>query len=113
MTAEVAAGIGKIGRTVVPLVSAKRRKNGRPLAVVERQIAVSELAEAAAKGELKEAFGTGTAAVVTPVESLSSKAGTWTLGEPGFGPLSQWLFDEITAIQYGEKPDRFNWLESI
>lgn len=80
--------------------------------VIERQITIAEIKAAAAKGEMQEAFGTGTAAVITPVESFSAEDGTWELGR-GFGPVSKALFDEITAIQYGEKPDRYNWLEDI
>lgn len=80
--------------------------------VEERQVSLKELREAHARGELHEAFGTGTAAVVTPVESLAGATEEWTL-QPGFGPVAQMLFDEITAIQYGDVPDRHGWLSLI
>ncbi len=83
------------------------------LPVVERNILWSEVEAAHAKGELLEAFGTGTAAVISPVGEFSTKSKKLTIGEGRVGELTQRLFDEITGIQYGEKPDTFGWIEEI
>ena len=68
---------------------------------------------AAEKGELLEAFGTGTAAVVSPIGELASPAKKLQLSSGKVGELTQRLYDEITAIQYGEKPDTFGWTEVL
>lgn len=82
------------------------------LTVEERSVSLAELRTAWKKGDLKEVFGTGTAAVITPVEALASADETWELPK-GFGPTARLLFDEITAIQYGRKPDKFGWLQKM
>jgi branched-chain amino acid aminotransferase len=80
---------------------------------VERNLTWAEVEAAHAKGELLEAFGTGTAAVVSPIGEFSTKAKKLTIGEGRVGELTQKLFDEITGIQYGEKPDPFGWIEEL
>lgn len=77
--------------------------------VEQRAISLKELHTYYSNGELKEIFGTGTAAVITPVDTLAFEDEEWTISE-GFGPTAEWLFNEISDIQYGEKEDRFNWL---
>ena len=80
--------------------------------IEERAISLEELKEAYKAGELKEIFGTGTAAVITPVDTLAFADEEWTI-ESGFGEVAKWLFEEISDIQYGDKEDRFGWLKSI
>lgn len=82
------------------------------IAVEERPVSLAEIGQAWRNKELQEIFGTGTAAVVTPVEALASEHEIWEIS-PGFGPIAKMLFDKITAIQYGEQPDTFNWLTPI
>lgn len=114
----------KVGNTVItPALNGSILEGGtractiqllreKGIAVEERQVSLAELRTAWKNGELKEAFGTGTAAVITPVEAFATEGETWEL-EKGFGPTAQMLFDEISAIQYGEKPDRHGWLKKI
>ncbi|MCM2324096.1 MAG: branched-chain amino acid aminotransferase [Oligoflexia bacterium] len=80
--------------------------------VEERPISLAEIRAAWKSGELEETFGTGTAAVVTPVSVLAGENEIWEM-KKGFGPTARMLFDEITSIQYGETPDRFHWLQKI
>jgi branched-chain amino acid aminotransferase len=80
--------------------------------VVERPITMSELVAAHKKGEFKEMFGTGTAAVITPVGELKYKDMTMML-EANENSLSTKLYKEFTDIQYGTKPDRYNWLTFV
>lgn len=82
------------------------------LRVEERALSLDEIRAAWSNGELEEVFGTGTAAVVTPVECLATEQETWELPK-GFGPTAKSLFDRITAIQSGESPDPHGWMVSI
>lgn len=93
--------------SVIQLLKAKKMK------ISEKRITIDEVIAAAEKGELKEVFGTGTAAVITPVGSLTYKDKTYTIGDFKVGPLTQQLYDELTAIQYGEKADPFGWIEKV
>jgi branched-chain amino acid aminotransferase len=77
--------------------------------VEERKISVDELVAAAKDGSLEEVFGTGTAAVVSPVGKLRYKDDVMTIGGGEIGELTQKLYDEITGIQWGKRPDPFNW----
>jgi branched-chain amino acid aminotransferase len=68
---------------------------------------------AASSGRLKEAFGTGTAAVISPVGQITYKDEDYQVADGRMGELSQKLYDEIMAIQYAEKPDPYGWVERI
>ena len=80
------------------------------LRAVERPVSVEELVAAHARGSLKEVFGTGTAAVISPVGELGHHDQKMVIGDGQTGPLAHRLYDELTAMQYGQKPDRFGWL---
>jgi len=81
--------------------------------VVERPLALAEVLAAIKDGTLKEAFGTGTAAVISPVGALV--CGEDELVVNGFetGEISRWLYDELTGIQWGKIADKFNWTKEI
>lgn len=81
--------------------------------VVEKQISIDEVMQAGSDGNLKEMFGTGTAAVISPVGSIHYKENDVIINNGDVGELSQNLFDEITAIQYGIKSDLNNWIDTI
>ncbi len=81
--------------------------------VEERLISIDEVMEKAQSGNLKECFGSGTAAVISPVGSLYYKGKSYEVNGGKTGPLAQRLFDEITGIQYGTKEDKFGWIEFI
>ncbi|MFH1138151.1 MAG: branched-chain amino acid aminotransferase [Pseudomonadota bacterium] len=78
--------------------------------VSERPIAIEEIMTKAKDGRLREAFGSGTAAVISPVSQIVYKGESVTVGNGGTGPFAQMLFDEITAIQYGDKEDSHGWV---
>ena len=77
--------------------------------VEERRISVDELVAAAKNGTLEEVFGTGTAAVVSPVGKLRYMDDVMQIGEGNSGELTQKLYDEITGIQWGRRDDPFGW----
>jgi branched-chain amino acid aminotransferase len=83
------------------------------LKVSERRISIQEIYEANEKGLLKEAFGTGTAAVISPIGELCWNDKKITLSGGKIGELSQKLYDNLTAIQYCKKPDPFNWIQKV
>ncbi|MBC8535297.1 branched-chain amino acid aminotransferase [Feifania hominis] len=77
--------------------------------VVERPLAVDELTEAYRDGRLREAFGTGTAAVISPIGKLKIDDLVMELGGGKIGEISQKLYDNLTGIQWGELADPFGW----
>jgi branched-chain amino acid aminotransferase len=81
--------------------------------VRERRISIDEVFEATKNGRLQEVFGTGTAAVISPVGLIGHEGKTITINEGKTGPFSQKLYDEITGIQYSERPDVFGWCYAL
>jgi branched-chain amino acid aminotransferase len=81
--------------------------------VTERAIAIDEVMNRAKDGSLQEVFGTGTAAVVSPVGWISHDDAVATVNEGRIGTFAQRLYDEITGIQYGERPDPFGWRHDL
>ena len=81
--------------------------------VVERQITIDELIEAAKDGSLKEAWGIGTAAVISPIGALAYKDVEYTISEGKIGAVSQELYDTMTGIQWGRIADPFGWVTSL
>lgn len=77
--------------------------------VEERKISVDEVLEAQASGALEEIFGTGTAAVISPVGKLRYKNDVMTIKDGGTGELSHKLYDTVTGIQSGRIEDKFGW----
>jgi branched-chain amino acid aminotransferase len=87
------------------------RHEGAP--VVERRITIGEILDHLAKGQLIEAFGTGTAAVISPIGELYFKGRSHVIHENRPGPLSQRLYDQISGLQRGLLPDTFGWMKRL
>jgi branched-chain amino acid aminotransferase len=81
--------------------------------VEERQIDIAEDFKAHDAGKLQEAFGSGTAAVVSPVGELFWEGRTIIINERKIGELSQKIYDELVGVQYGRKEDKFNWTVEV
>ena len=81
--------------------------------VEERKLPFAELEAAHAKGQLKELFGTGTAAVVAPVGELATAKGVIKVPDLGADSYGTRLREAILAIQRGDAPDEFGWLEKV
>lgn len=79
----------------------------------ERRISIQEVYEAHEKGLLKEVFGTGTAAVISPVGELNWNGKAIQIGDGKTGPIAQRLYDTMTGIQYGKLPDTMNWIVHV
>jgi branched-chain amino acid aminotransferase len=83
------------------------------IAAEERPVDVGELLAGVRSGRVSEAFGTGTAAVVSPVGVLGYRDEVVTVASGGVGPVTRRLYDTLTGIQYGRIPDRFGWLRRV
>ena len=83
------------------------------LPVKERPVCIDELIEAYDNGKLKEVFGTGTAAVVSPVGELTRDDKKMVINNGEIGELSQKLYDEITGIQRLVREDKFGWITKV
>jgi len=83
------------------------------MAVTERQISIEEVFEAHKTGALQEVFGTGTAAVISPVGELKYDDRVITVGDGKVGAVSQKLYDALTDIQYRRVDDPFGWVEEV
>ena len=81
--------------------------------VSERKISIEEIAEAYDNGKLDEVFGTGTAAVISPVGHLKWGDKVMEINNNKIGPVSQMLYDTMTGIQWGKIPDEFGWIVKI
>ena len=81
--------------------------------VTERKISIQEVIEAAKNGTLNEAFGTGTAAVISPIGELYFEGESIVVNNGEIGPVSHTIYDTITGIQSGEKEDEMGWITLV
>ncbi len=81
--------------------------------VSEKRIALQDIIDANEKGLLSEAFGSGTAAVISPIGELNCNGNNIVLNNGKIGEISQKLYDTITKIQYGELPDDLHWTYEV
>lgn len=81
--------------------------------VKERLISVDELQEALESGKLEEAWGCGTAAVVSPIGELFYKGNKYIINNGEIGEVTQHLYDKLTGIQWGTLQDPYGWTYSI
>ncbi|MFZ5563401.1 MAG: branched-chain amino acid aminotransferase [Thermodesulfobacteriota bacterium] len=83
------------------------------MAVSERRISIDEVLEAQKKGALSEVFGSGTAAVISPVGMIKCENTEVTIGDGNAGPFSKKLFATLTDIQYGKTKGPEGWIEPV
>jgi branched-chain amino acid aminotransferase len=81
--------------------------------VEERPITIDEVIEGLGNGKVTEAFGSGTAAVISPVGSLQYKGKDYLVNNNQVGKITQELYDKLVNIQYGNAPDTFGWVQEI
>ena len=81
--------------------------------IAERPITIDELIEAHKDGSLQEIFGSGTAAVISPVSHLAWHDDVLTVGDGRVGLMAKRFYDAITDIQYGRAEDPFGWIEPV
>lgn len=106
----------KLGGTVLPGIT---RRSVIALAkewnmdVEERRITIDEVFDAHKEGSLKEVFGSGTAAVISPVGLIHHQGKTMELDREKIGPFAKKMYDTITGIQYGKLDDPFGWVHPV
>ncbi|HEY7364042.1 MAG TPA: branched-chain amino acid aminotransferase [Methylomirabilota bacterium] len=81
--------------------------------VAERPITIDEVVQAAHAGTLREVFGTGTAAVISPVGELAYRGERIVVHGGRIGELTQKLYDTIVGVQYGTAPDIHGWTVNV
>ncbi|WP_309088152.1 branched-chain amino acid aminotransferase [Domibacillus sp.] len=81
--------------------------------VSERRISIEEVAQAYRDGKLEEAFGTGTAAVISPIGEFLWEEEKMVLNDAQTGELSKRIYDTITGIQKGKIKDEFGWVTEV
>lgn len=105
LTGSVLPGITR--KSCVEILKSKGMK------VSERLLSVDELIGAAKDGNLVEAWGCGTAAVVSPISHLAYKGEVYEIGNSKIGTLTKELYDILTGIQWGKAEDTFGWTHPI
>lgn len=106
----------QLGGTVLPGIT---RRSVLALAkdwnldVEERKISIDEVFKAYKDGSLKEVFGAGTAAVISPVGLIHHRGETISLDREKIGPFAKKMFDAITGIQYGNQTDPYGWTHPV
>jgi len=106
----------ELGDSILPGVtrdSCIRLLRSWGLTVTERKLSIDELFEAAKNGDLEEAFGTGTAAVISPIGLFSIHGEKLQVQDGNIGPVSQRLYDTLTGIQWGKIPDPYGWTYEV
>ena len=106
----------KLSGSILPGITRKSiiellKSEGYP--VSERLLSVDELAEALENGKLEEAWGCGTAAVVSPIGELCYQDKKYTINNNQIGKVTQHLYDTLTGIQWGNLEDKFGWTYPI
>ncbi len=81
--------------------------------VSERLISAEELLAAAENGTLEEAWGIGTAAIISPIGSLSYQGRDYSIHGGEIGPVAQKLYDDLSGIQWGRSEDTLGWTVPI
>ena len=81
--------------------------------VQERMLSIDELVQAYKDGKLEEAWGTGTAAVISPIGELKYGDLVMEINQNQIGPISQKLYDTLTGIQWGKIEDTFGWVKKV
>lgn len=81
--------------------------------VRECKVDIRKVAEAAENGTLTEVFGTGTAAVISPVGLFGYQGKDYVVNGGEMGEISKMLYDELTGIQSGKYKDKYGWVDII
>ncbi len=94
-------------KSIIELLNSKGYK------VSERLLSVDELATALKEGKLEEAWGCGTAAVVSPIGELCYNGEKFVINNGEIGKTTQYLYDTLTGIQWGNIEDEFGWVKVL
>lgn len=105
-----------LGDSILPGItrrSAIQVLKDHKIKVRECKVDIRKVLECAQNGTLTEVFGTGTAAVISPVGHFGYKGDDYVINGGEMGEISKMLYDELTGIQNGRKPDKHGWVDVI
>lgn len=105
-----------LGGTILPGVTRKsilQLAKTWDIPTTERRISIDEIVDGCESGLVKEAFATGTAAVVSPIGELAYRGQKVKVDDGEAGHLAKRFYDEITAVQYGKKVDELGWMVRV
>ena len=85
----------------------------KDIKVEERRLSIEEVLDASKSGKLNECFGSGTAAVISPVGELRSGNTNIIINNGKMGPIAEMMYNDITGIQYGKIADPFGWVVEV
>ena len=103
-------------KTVLPGITRKSMLQvlrDKGYTVEERKISVDEVTKACKEGKLEEAWGTGTAAVVSPVGDLQIEGENYVINGGKIGEVTHMLYDTLTGIQWGKIDDKYGWTVKV
>ncbi len=103
-------------KTVLPGITRKSMLQvlrDKGYTVEERKISVDEVTKACKEGKLEEAWGTGTAAVVSPVGDLQIEGENYVINGGKIGEVTHMLYDTLTGIQWGKIEDKYGWTVKV
>ncbi len=83
------------------------------IACEQRLLSIDEVTAGIESGLVREAFGAGTASVVAPIGRIGYQGRDYRIGNGGTGELTAQLFNQLTALQYGETPDSHGWIRQV
>lgn len=98
------------GITRKSVVELLKKNNYR---ITERRVSIQEIYDAYAAGNLKEVFGTGTAAIISPVGFLKWEDKEMVINENKSGPVAEFLYNTLLAIQTGSAEDKMGWTQTL
>ena len=81
--------------------------------MIESKQAIADIMKDTKEGKLEEVFGTGTAAVISPVRELKWENEVAHISDGKIGPLTQKLYDTMTGIQWGKIADTKGWIVPV
>jgi branched-chain amino acid aminotransferase len=110
VTPDLVGGTILAGVTRMSVLTLLKEKG---IAVEERPISILELEEAYKQGQLKEAFGTGTAASIAPIGSLTYQKHLMELPDVATWEIANWLKTALNDIRYGRVADTHNWVVKL
>lgn len=106
----------KLSGSILPGITRKsviEHLKAKGFEVKEDMIDINNVLASVKDGSLTEIFGTGTAAVISPVGSLISDGVNYTVASGGVGMVTKMLYDDLTGIQTGKITDPYNWIVKI
>ena len=106
----------ELGGSILPGITRKSviellRSHGT--VVEERLVSIDEIVEKTKNGALTEIFGTGTAAVISPVGRFMYDGAEYTVGGGKMGKVASAVYNELTSIQNGKTEDKFGWVDLL